>query len=63
MYRVDPDAILILEVYAKKTRKIPQEVIERCKKRLKAYDETAKQATKEAAKKAARQPPKKGKGS
>ena len=38
MYRNDPDAILILEVYAKKTNKIPDEVIDRCKKRLKQYD-------------------------
>ena len=38
MYRVDDDAILILEVYAKKTRKIPDEVIARCKKRLQNYD-------------------------
>ena len=44
MYRVDPDAILILEVYAKKTRRIPQEIIARCKKRLKDYDETAREA-------------------
>src|SRR5437660_12886160 len=28
MYRVDADAILVLEVYAKKTRKIPDEVID-----------------------------------
>ena len=38
MYRVDEDAVLILEVYAKKTPKIPDEVIARCKKRLKIYD-------------------------
>jgi phage-related protein len=44
MYRIDADAILILEVYAKKTRKIPGDVIERCKRRLKQYDETAKKA-------------------
>jgi len=58
MYRVDPDAVLVLEVYAKKTSKIPREVIERCRRRLKAYDDTAKKT----AKKAAKQPPKKGKG-
>jgi phage-related protein len=46
MYRVDPDAVLILEVYAKKTRKIPQEVIDRCKKRLKEYDDAAPKAAK-----------------
>lgn len=44
MYRVDPDAILILEVYAKKTQKIPDEVIERCQQRLKRYDEAVKAA-------------------
>lgn len=51
VYRVDPDAILVLDVYPKKTRKIPQDVIDRCKKRLKEYDETAKQAAKTATKK------------
>ena len=44
MYRVDSDAILILEVYAKKTRKIPNEIINRCKKRLKDYDDVVKKA-------------------
>jgi phage-related protein len=44
MYRVDADAILILEVYAKKTRQIPKAVIDRCKKRLRAYDDAVKQA-------------------
>jgi phage-related protein len=46
MYRVDPDAVLIVEVYPKKTRKIPQEIIERCKKRLRDYDETVKEPRK-----------------
>ena len=46
MYRVDPDAVLILEVYPKKTRKIPQEIMDRCKKRLKDYDEAVKKAAK-----------------
>jgi phage-related protein len=27
MYRLDPDAVLVVEVYDKKTRKIPDEVI------------------------------------
>jgi phage-related protein len=39
VYRADPDAIVILDVYSKKTRKIPDEVIDRCKRRLKNYDE------------------------
>jgi phage-related protein len=38
MYRVDPTEVLILEVYAKKTRKIPDRIIGLCKKRLKDYD-------------------------
>jgi phage-related protein len=38
MFRADSDAILILEVYSKKTRKIPDEVANRCKDRLKRYD-------------------------
>lgn len=46
MYRIDSDAILILEVYSKKTRKIPSEVIERCQQRLKQYDAVAKAAKK-----------------
>jgi phage-related protein len=46
MYRVDRDAILVLEVYAKKTRAIPREVIDRCKKRLTNYDEAVKRAAK-----------------
>lgn len=46
MYRIDLDAILILEIYTKKTRKIPDEVIERCQERLKRYDEAVKSAKK-----------------
>lgn len=38
MYRNDAGALLVLEVYAKKSRKIPDDVIARCKPRLKQYD-------------------------
>jgi phage-related protein len=41
VYRVDPDAVLILEVYPKKTRKIPDEVLERCRRRCREYDASA----------------------
>jgi len=47
MYRVDPDAVLVVEVYSKKTRKIPDEVLERCKQRLRQYDAMVKAAKKE----------------
>ena len=46
MYRIDTDAVLVLEVYPKKTRKIPDEVIERCRQRLKLYDADVKAAIK-----------------
>ena len=39
IYRIDPDAIVIAEVFAKKTEKTPKEVIQACKKRLKEYDD------------------------
>jgi len=38
VYRVEPDAVVILEVFSKKTRKTPDAVIEACKKRLKEYE-------------------------
>src|SRR5437763_9335803 len=38
MYRIDADAIVILEVFAKTTRQTPQSVIDTCKRRLKHYD-------------------------
>jgi phage-related protein len=44
MYRLDADAVLIVAVYAKKTAKIPDAVIARCKKRLKDYDDVVKTA-------------------
>jgi len=37
IYFIDEDAIVILEVFAKKTQKTPQEVIDTCKKRLSHY--------------------------
>ena len=39
IYRVDPDAIVIAEVFAKKTQKTPKEVIQACKRRMKEYDD------------------------
>jgi phage-related protein len=38
IYRIDPDAIVIAEVFAKKTRTTPKDVIQVCQKRLKDYD-------------------------
>jgi phage-related protein len=38
VYRTDNDAIVILEVFEKKGKKTPKEVIENCKRRIRLYD-------------------------
>jgi phage-related protein len=38
VYRIDPDAIVIGGVFAKKSAKTPDPVIENCQRRFKAYD-------------------------
>ena len=38
MYRLDADAVVILEVISKKTRTTPQSVIDACTRRLREYD-------------------------
>jgi phage-related protein len=38
VYRIDSDAIVILEVFSKKSRTTPKTIIDVCKKRLKEYD-------------------------
>ena len=43
MYRLDPDAVVILAVFRKTTRAIPRRIIEQCQLRLKRYDAAAKE--------------------
>ncbi len=38
VYRLDSDAVVILEVFSKKTRTTPKTVIEACTRRLREYD-------------------------
>ena len=38
IYRIDPDAIVIVEVFEKKTPETPRRVIEPCQQRLRRYD-------------------------
>ena len=38
IYRIDEDAIVILDVFAKKDRTTPPSVVERCQKRMREYD-------------------------
>ena len=39
IYRVDTDAIVIAEVFAKRSRRTPKRVIEVCRRRLGDYDD------------------------
>jgi len=38
IYRIDDRAILVVDIFRKKTATTPKRVIEACKKRLRAYD-------------------------
>lgn len=38
IYRVEPDAVVILDVLEKKTKKTPDAVIQNCRRRLKLYE-------------------------
>jgi phage-related protein len=42
VYRIDDDAVVIVDVFEKKTPKTPQQVITDCKRRLRLYDAAAK---------------------
>lgn len=37
VYRIDDDAILILDVFEKRTAKTPQSVVDACRRRLSGY--------------------------
>jgi phage-related protein len=41
IYRTDPDAIVIAEVFSKKSQTTPGHVLEICERRLRAYDAAA----------------------
>jgi phage-related protein len=41
IYRVDQDAVVIAEVFSKKTPETPLHVIETCQRRLRDYDAAA----------------------
>jgi phage-related protein len=40
VYRVDPDAIVILDVFLKKTQQTPHSIIAACQRRLRDYERT-----------------------
>ena len=43
IYRIDNDAVVLVEVFSKKTGKTPKSTLELCQRRLKDYDNEAKQ--------------------
>lgn len=47
IYRVDQDAIVVVSVFAKKTRQTPREIVAVCRKRLAAYDEASREGGRE----------------
>jgi len=42
IYRIDVDAILIVDVFPKTTRQTPKSIVDVCQSRLSAYDSAAK---------------------
>ena len=48
MYRIDPNAVVVLEVFAKKTQTTPKAVIDVCQRRIKEYDRDRKDESKRA---------------
>jgi phage-related protein len=42
VYRIDSDAIVVAEVFSKKSRVTPKPVVDVCRKRLKDYDNARK---------------------
>ena len=41
VYRLDPDAVVVVEVFSKNTRTTPRLVIQNCRRRLRLYDALA----------------------
>lgn len=39
IYRIDEDAIIIADVFEKKTRETPDRIIQNCQRRLRIYDQ------------------------
>jgi phage-related protein len=41
VYRLDPDAVILVAVFAKKTGHTPLHVLRQCRRRLRVYDQIA----------------------
>ena len=47
VYRLDSDAVVLVDVFAKKTQGTPKQVISACQRRLRHYDETVSETEEE----------------
>jgi len=43
VYRIDPDAIVVADVFSKTTQQTPTRVIADCKRRLRLYDQLSRE--------------------
>ncbi|HUG39536.1 MAG TPA: type II toxin-antitoxin system RelE/ParE family toxin [Longimicrobiales bacterium] len=43
IYRIDSDAVVVLDVFSKKARQTPGSVTERCRKRLQSYEKASEE--------------------
>ena len=44
VYRLDEDAVIVVDVFAKKSQRLPDEIVRQCRERLRAYDEACRKA-------------------
>jgi phage-related protein len=42
VYRIDIDAVILAEVFEKKTQQTPKSVLDTCRKRLSEYDQATR---------------------
>jgi phage-related protein len=42
VYRLDNDAVIVVDVFPKKTQRLPDEIVRQCRQRLRAYDEACR---------------------
>ena len=44
IYRFDDDAVIVVDIFSKKTQRLPNEIIRKCRQRLRHYDEASQKA-------------------
>jgi len=44
VYRLDHDAVIVVHVFTKKTQRLPNEIIQTCRQRIRDYDKASREA-------------------